>query len=334
MTSTRRTSRRAFTLIEILVAILIIFVLVGLLIVGVRSAMGLARSSRDIAQVASIHTAVKNFNTEFGFNPLMVKDFETPAADPVVSTGTRTVPRVYKINPNDTTATSDAMKLRRAVTSITDVWLDLRFSTSTIPYYLIGALEVPIVAGSDIPVDGVAGLGFFTPKRDGSFEKAGRRFDPFYDVGKSTKQLFTINATQGRIVLRDSNGIPVRYYHWLPGNPTNGNRIGAPIDANVPYILYVDARGAFPPNPPTDPVPTNLLSAEYAIVAAGPNGLFGDEPEMLLVGQTNPAIAALGLGMSISDMASKLGLPAPANIAEEQRIRYAAMKDNIVEAGK
>jgi type II secretory pathway pseudopilin PulG len=303
-----RAGSRGFTIMEILVSILVIFTLMGLLIVGARHVRKLARSSADRAAVTSLKQAVVQFRTTTGFLPPLVKD-QTP-----LNTGR---PSIYVASvPADGTA----LRLAPDFNTATPGAPDLRFSLYSIPYYVIGALDVPGPAPNpnNLPIDGVAGPGFLMPKRDGTFERAGRKFESFFDLGKSGKSLFAADAPNGRVVLRDANEVAFRYYRWLRGDaPNTGPTTPPPL--NVPGIFITDLG-------PPKVIDPEFRSADFAIVGAGPNGVFGDEADL-------PAWHPQQL--SWDALASKAGVSGSpqGNAPLQAKVRDAARADNIVEVG-
>src|SRR5262245_17090510 len=96
VTRKSHTHPRGFTLMEVLVAILIIFLLMGLLIVGVHHVRKAAKGGRDRVQATSLKNAVSMFTTEFKFLPPLVKDFDPQG--PLRTTGGITAPRVYSFS--------------------------------------------------------------------------------------------------------------------------------------------------------------------------------------------------------------------------------------------
>jgi len=298
-------SGRAFTLFELLVAIGIIFLLMGLLIAAVRAGRGSAKASADRATVTSLKNAVTQFNQTFKFIPPLVRDNETsrvgvpgtggPLSKPSDQVGSR--PVVFTI--------SDPLQLKFLCACDTSgptiAWgqPDYRFSEYSLSYYVMGLLPAK--------VDGVDGPGMRGVKRDGGFESAGSTYQAFFDVSKVAKSVYTEDEKEGRIELRDGQGNAYRYYRWVHGRfDTNGKyseRVATADDMNIPWLFWNSSD-------PTD-VPPEAKDATYAIVSAGPNGLFGDE--------------------TLAEIASKLG----ENIAKgEATLRALARKDNIVEYGR
>jgi len=167
----------------------------------------------------------------------------------------------------------------------------LRFSVYSLPIYLMGVL--------DAEYDGNDGLGFREPAREGLFRTAGGRlFDPKFDASEDSDRLAEVDAEEGRFELRDRNGIAYRYYRWLPDEAQAGQTV---TDLrNVPALL----------GDPADDIA--LRDADYAIVAAGPNRVFGEEAT-----ETEAALRTeLGRGGDIDEL-ERLG-----------------RDDNIVEVGR
>jgi hypothetical protein len=205
----------------------------------------------------------------------------------------------------------------------------MRFSLYSLPYYLVGACEVPRYTSpptgvQQTTVDGVPGPGMLTPMRDGQFERSGRRFEPFFDVSRNTRAVVTTVSTEGRVELRDSNGVAFRYYRWEHGKDTaNANGTSGPVgsivgleDLNVPRILG---------DPTENPA---LKDAKYAILAAGPNGLYGNEHQIAQAYPDHPQ------ALTLDQMAAKLGMATPTNATELGRLLERAMEDNVMEVGK
>ncbi len=287
-------ARRAFTVIELMVVFLIILTLIGLTIGGIRFARSATKATADRADAKSLKDAVLNFQREMGFFPPLVADFGDPpgAGTPLVNTPTGPQPLVFSVsNPQD---------LAFLRTSPPAAIADLRFSLYTLPYYVIGALDF----------DGQAGPGFRAPRRDGSFNTAGRVFAPFFDISRRPTAVFATDATNGRVVLRDRNGVAYRYYHWEHGDRLTGQMTGV-ATLNVPLIL----------GDPTDN--PELSAATYAIVGAGPNGLFGNEDQLLPGHPQHLDIAVMAQMLGIS------GDPQDPNV--QAKIRSVAISDNIVE---
>ena len=124
-------------------------------------------------------------------------------------------------------------------------------------------------------------------------------------------ELFALDAATGKFVLHDRGGVPIRFYRWLPdaGDPpanienySDDGHTGLRAFLNTPWMVG---------NPEQKP---ELRSATYAIVAAGPDGLFGNELEMGLYDQ--------------NELMSRLGIDDP------DRIFEAASADNIVVVGR
>lgn len=165
---------------------------------------------------------------------------------------------------------------------------------------------------------------------------AGSKFDSLIDLSKKYLSLYSYardpqhlsandpvdgdnGADAGKlrwVEVRDSRKIPVRYYRWINGGQySQGARTIYDVrtidDLRLPPI--VGRKGSnFPGTPQDRDTEQNpeLRSATWAIVAAGPDGAFGDEPLPLL---------ARRLGITITD---------------ERKTRIDAEKDNVVEVGK
>jgi type II secretory pathway pseudopilin PulG len=295
----RRPRGGGFTLVEVGFSIAIIAILIGLLLVGLNQMNKAARRAVERQNVASLKMAVDHFQDTFGFLPPLVRDGRpgvgsfppqpaagmlTGASEPVAQRSiagvTRRAPVVYSEE-----YLADVEFLRGEPENVAFH----RFSTHSIPFYLLGAL--------DEDVDGVAGAGFQAPQPDGSFRVAGgQRYDPFFDTSKNPEGLVRTNPQEGRIELRDRNGVAYRYYRWLPGNEFG--EINEADDLNIPALL-----GTAEENP-------ELRSARFAIVAAGPNRVFGERA-------------------TEDDLDLKLGLS-----TGDQRAESLGRQDNIVEVGR
>ncbi len=327
------TRPNAFTLIELLVVVLVIVILAGILIVAFA---GVRRSAQEVATqqtVSGLATAVQAFKNDFGFAPPLVKDnnrdkypghptggpFARPS--PIDIAAGRVAPEAFRFSTAADNA-ADRDYLRRLGVSGA-AWRtepDHRFSEYSLAYYLVGALPAS--------VDGVDGPGFNAVRRNGTFERSGQRYAPYYDVADrpdavglyvSPSLNIQVSENQGRYELRDANGVAFRYYRWLPGDPAAGTetRIASSNDLRVPFVVAgrsFELRGADVSY--TDP---RVRDAEWAIVAAGPSGTFGD------LGTEGAAriIERSGVNADASNQDQVLGRAVPA-----------AQRDNVVEVGR
>lgn len=303
----RAAGREGFTITELLVTLIILFLLITMLVVAVNRARDVARRSTDTQTVATLKIGVERFQDEFGFLPPLVKDNPDPSKysdwDAPLDGN---APLDDEFNPVVfSTGDEDDLEFLRGGTSLGigggSEEKDYRFSEYTIPYYLMGALGR---RPDDTLIDGVEGAGFRTPRRDGSFMSTGRIFEPFFQEARDGEGVIAVDSTEGRYELRDSNGVAFRYYRWEHGKPTTGEMTEFPEDYNVPGLIG----DAFDDEA--------LRGARWAIVAAGPNGVFGDQTEG-------------GTGKAVDFWQSKLG-----RATNEQTLRRRAQDDNIVEIGR
>jgi type II secretory pathway pseudopilin PulG len=398
----------AFTLVELLATISVIFLIMGIALVAYTSASRTARAASDRAAVNGLQLAVGQFKAEFGFVPPLVKDlgpdgtggqaFRVVRPDnEATSEGDdrgRYVPLVYSLaSPVD----SDVLRGRE----VNGERLR-RYSLLSLPYYILGAL--------DAEVDGVDGLGFYEVRRDGTFAPGGyftgdldpsasgaevdsarrsqRRYEPFFDVGRGGVELANTTARGGttggsdgvltrsriswRFELRDRAGVAIRYYRWVKDepeladvfrSPSRQNPLGQgisdigayadPEDAggldgepgyyNVPFLVLnglldepFESEAALNVAVAADlafPFPAELRAATYAIVAAGPNQLFGDERGA----DGSDTLAALASDDALRRRyAERLGL-SEARLEDDAGYRAEAIvlaqSDNIVEVG-
>ncbi|GEM_PF-831775 len=220
----------------------------------------------------------------------------------------------------------------------TNILRDNRYSELTLGYFVAGQLEAPYTAAlPDVPMDGVAGPGMYKPDRAGLFEvpavaidpapasrrRAGREYGPFIEVGaKGVRTVIDVDTTptasdKGKdVTIRDRNNVPMRYYRWLrqepPPNTTVPDtdtllvlpaiigRLGSPIESIVPNER----------NPKSN---TLLRQARWAVAAAGPDRLYGDEPLLYL--------------------SQVLGVPEPTDPTAINKLRLQAARDNLVRVG-
>jgi prepilin-type N-terminal cleavage/methylation domain-containing protein len=230
-------------------------------------------------------------------------------------------------------------------------WEDRRYSKFTLAYYLTGVLDRdvdgvrgpgfarPIIDGSYL------GVGYpIGSSRD--------RFEPMIDVDRRGVQVAIDYAEPNEYLEHDTNldlgsiptrddiymdyedyqrdalvslvdafGNAYRYYRWEQGRFVNGQLVvNNTLDLNIPPVLIdpvllaeivedinnadvVDLTGG----------DVKLRDARYAIVSAGPDGLFGTE--------------------SIDTIADRIGATAPSNLNEIAQMRKDVWEDNAVEIG-
>lgn len=212
MQSTRQHNpERAFTLLELLVAIVIIATLISILVVGFGAARRAANAAGDRQAVSGLALGVTQFDQDHGFEPPLVFD-----GQPHENTTGMVVPQatqdaggegpVYEVDTDrwlvsvwDAGQDQDAEILRQRdgmtgslLGSNTDqgAWADPRYSKYSLAYYLAGALPAE--------VDGVDGLGMFEPQQSGAFRGVGAvvgrgrtTYEPYIETGSSS-----VNITQ------------------------------------------------------------------------------------------------------------------------------------------
>jgi type II secretory pathway pseudopilin PulG len=311
-------ARAGMTLFEIMFAVLIIFLVMGLLIGAIRMVTGSAKETAHRTAVLSLKQGVDHFQQEFGFLPPLVKD--------TIRTVTPTNPPTYTfggspINPPQVSTYSIGRDIEFFRHLAPSEEPDFRFSIYTLPYYLVGVAD-QARGGSgpqaQLPIDGVNGPGFRTPMRDGTFEHSGRTFPPFFSVGSGSTTLYTQDYAEGRVELRDSSGIAYRYYRWEPkANPLATDSLRERL--RIPYIVG---------DPDENPA---LRNAKYAIIGAGPNGLFGNEAQIHARDPSHPQ------ALTWTEMARRLGVPissANPTTEEANELIRIAIQDNIVEVGQ
>lgn len=225
--------------------------------------------------------------------------------------------------------------------NIAHSWEDRRYSKFALPYYLYG------VGGQRL--DGVAGPGMTRPLANGLFEGAllsgiggtRDRFQPVIDADRRSLRLIIGYRDEGDYAehgatpppaadIPDSHaafidpwGRAVRYYRWEPGRLDGGQLVvRTTLDLNIPPVLInpeiyaavrnqdnsdnarqIDLTAGSP----------ELRAARYAVVSAGPDGLFGTEP--------------------IEYIAEQLGRAVPTTEQEIIRLRKEVWEDNLVGLG-
>lgn len=287
-------ARAGFTIAELLITLLIIALLLGVLVVGIRQAIQAARRTAGTQEVAALDMAVQNYKRDFGFLPHLVKDgyAGTPGQgeDPLEEIGSG---RNRRLSPNvyDLTLQED-LDFLSGLTGDPDK----RYSVHSLAYYLMGAL------GEE--VDFVEGPGAKIPAQDGSFQPmTNETYGPLFDPRNGAVVQAGEDPDEGRIELQDGNGVAYRYYRWENFRPGD-----ADYDDNDDYRNYrVPALLGGPAAAVND---ISLRDAAYAIVAAGADGVFGDEPLDVIE-------EALG-----------------ASFADQAEASAAARADNIVRFGK
>lgn len=333
----RGAGARAFTIIEILTAVLIVGVLIGLLLVGLRAAGLTGQRTQQVATVSALKQGVTHFRDTFGFLPPLVRDMD-PVGGSARSTVRDAATGRWRISVR-TGSDADVRFLSHDTGTFTvpanNPYYDPRYSVRTLPYYLAGALDQPLTDNRpEPPIDGVKGPGMYPPNADGTFElpesmlsgsgiarnRTGTTHQPFVDTGRSDPKV-VVGAEAGgtipadasddpaaRVRLLDRKGVAYRYYLWTTRRDPNTGDLINPVPEIIRKWYDRPGRTAEEANPP------QLQNARYAIVGAGPDGVFGDEDRAVLA-------AKLGMADDLTDPAAT-------------KLRRKAIDDNVVEVGQ
>jgi prepilin-type N-terminal cleavage/methylation domain-containing protein len=366
--------RRAFTMVEIMFAVLILGVLLGLLIGSVKMVTRMSKGTVDRQTVSSARAAVTQFKQLFGIDMPLVRERDPASVQPTtVPQGTgpsrRNFVNVYV--PTDSTYSylaklhgDDLANMNR----VNNPFLDYRYSERSIPIYLVGQLDVDLLPGAPANpnnpvIDGVRGAGFYKPLADGSYaipadvlhppasgsgvtKRVAGKYEPLLAVNGTAPKLFidpenpAASARADHAVVTDRNGIAIRYYRWASepvANPagTDLRKLHVPwivgrlgIIASGPMAGPGDIPGYAPPLDRDLEKNPNLKGASFAIVAAGPDGFFGDEVNDTTAPAGSPRYDAL------DRLLAAAGLPANAAPEDIIKARVKAEADNIVEVGQ
>lgn len=270
--------RRAFTLIEVLLVVVILTVLAALLFVAIGAAVRTVRRSAEQQYVRSLATAVEQYKQSAGVVPPLVADGPGDTDGPLVfspAAGQPARPRLKGENNGDLSSVPRFLRYETNTTPGTPA----RYSEYTLGIYILGVLGKKY--------DGMDGPGFTKPDTDGVFSRAGSVTQPLFDVSRNTDRVRRLAVVGGeddqaaRTVLVDRWNNPIRYYCWLPTYHKTGAGIASVYNTPVPpannAVQAKEIRSYnVPPgvgNPLTSP---ELRSARAAIVSAGPDGLIND----------------------------------------------------------
>jgi len=228
-------------------------------------------------------------------------------------------------------------------------WEDRRYSKYSLAYFLTGVLDKDIDGvrgpGYARPIADGSFLGIGYPvgaSRD--------RYEPLMDTDRRGARLsqdyvepneFPEHLLDGSdpldrsaiyasyqdyqrdalVSIVDAFGNAFRYYRWEPGRVVNGQLVVEnQLDLNLPPVLIdpvelakVENNTANLDQADLTSGNTNLRNARFAIVSAGPDGLFGTE--------------------DLKTIADALGVEEPSDLEEIAKLRQDVWADNAVEVG-
>jgi prepilin-type N-terminal cleavage/methylation domain-containing protein len=358
---------RAFTLVEIMISLLILSILLALLIGSVKLVTRTAKGTVDRQAVHSINMGASQFKQLFGFYVPLIRDKDpNPPANGVTivfvpnSNPQRNKVNVHQANDQGPPGYLAYMQNYNVPVNAQNPLLDTRYSECSIPVYLAGELSLPLdpAQPSGVPIDGIQGAGFCKPNIDGTFAIPADLLHPGTGtsatkrVGATFEPLISLNGNAPRLVVDpfnppgspsfnpehvsvvDRNGVPIRYYRWEHGSQQQPQP--NPLPLNIPLMVGRVFNDPAYPALTGIPVPAdrdisknpNLRDAVFAIVAAGPDGFFGDEVNDTTVPNTDPRYNAL------DRMLGSVGVSPSASPAEIVKARMRVEQDNIVEVGK
>lgn len=329
-------------------AILVIAVLAGLLIVAVQFAIRSTRRANDQSLLTTIQTGIGVFQNTFNNQaPPLVYDgapIDLPShpamprivggvtmgpvqrpggtADPIVAT----FDRIYQDGGSTFLRGRASTSPNSEPTPLFDPIEDPRYSKFALPIVLGGALGAS--------VDGVDGPGlrlsytnrdgwqiggqatvreaFLGLSRDEATASSYVSSDEYAEHGVGVVPPAALDADPDRVAYVSVSGTAIRYYRWeaSPESEVQGTATGVLAYLNIPLVLR-DPRDWDDPMEPGPRVPEQLRSSRYAIVSAGPNGVFGTEPIDLLRER-------LRVGPGVA----------------EEVVRFEAWEDNVVRLGR
>lgn len=329
--------RGGFTILELMLVLIMMGLLLGLVFLGYKVARKTTQDLSTTALMNGVVMGLEEFKTSFGFVPPLVKDkADPPVANLIYANAGRNTIRVYQLGvPADVT---ELRTLDPLSNNTRNPFLDTRYSTRSIAFYLAGGLETPYAAAlPDVVIDGVPGPGMYAPDRDGTFEvpsaatlpaagdrsRVGKTYEPFVKLDASASMTADPGMAE-TVEVRDKNGVAIRYYRWLNaevGQPNAGLLIDR-LGVRTPTLVGRDSKqtpfgNGYFTTPPERDLNSNaaLSKATWAVVAAGPNKLFGDE---------DIGFIAATLGKPVSNAPTE---------QEEHSLRSEAEKDNVVRVG-
>jgi len=281
-TRTTRSSRRGFTLIEVLVSIGVIAVLLTIIVVAYGSVRRDAKRTITARLLTNIEQAIQTFETDMGYAPpLLIPDnagYAFYEDEPAMAART-IVPEAQ--------GTDAMMALQRA----------RYMSEYSITAYLLGIGDIDgDAAGNGTGVfpsteldDGKAGDGIRHPGRDKSWGGAadrsmhnatttGRVLGPYIDAASLGDARepgagvgLDIDQTTGMYRILDAFGSPIRYYrHWPKFVIDSGNRTQSLN--GVPYELLEFesvANSIEFGDPLSIAANRDVFSSDYMLVSAG-----------------------------------------------------------------
>ncbi|MCC6427648.1 MAG: hypothetical protein IT435_12610 [Phycisphaerales bacterium] len=304
----------AFTLIQLLIALAVLATLAGILVAAMSVARGIAKGAADKQVLSGVSSGMTAFVTTFDIAPPLMKDqaktMPKTIETQIVNTVSVSSIAVYTPAADQDFLRGKSLNINTTNPLATD---DRRYSTNTLGVYLAGALNARLRADSDVPIDLKEGLGIGRPTLTGTFEKG--TYGPFVDAGSRSLSISrSDDKTMPTAELQDANKSPVRYYRWL-----KNKTVTKWDDLNIPPMVVGPEYAMFHSSTPAgqrQQANPQVTAANWAIVLAGNNRVFGDEPLAELV----KALNMYG-GAKVDESMS------------ESALRARAWQDNLLEVG-
>lgn len=282
-------ARRAFTVVEASLVLIIIALLASVILVGLNKSIVGARKAAEQQFLVSIRIGCDKFEKDFDFLPPLIDDKHSGGA---IDAQDRLLVRsdAFLADPdvNGPGGGADSEGMRN------------RYSEFSIATYLVGSC--------DKTIDGVDGLAFTKPRKpfvDGAnevaeFSKRGARIEPLIDLTKGRNRSLRDTSTalpQNNKLTRavDRWNTPVRYYRWEKTYFSSGAQKDEVEDYGVPpgaftvevwKAIIADSSmfpltGAAQRKKASDlavRIAPELAAARFAVVSAGPDGLINESP--------------------------------------------------------